>query len=114
MNVFVNKFEFFDAGETALHEVQYNFLNQNLRRRRSRSDANTETLVEPVRLDFSRGCNQVRGYAGALRNLNQAIRIGAVLSANDKNQIGLFRKNLDSRLTILCRVTDVGTWRTND
>ncbi len=94
-------------GETLLLQESYRLLHQNLGRGSSCGKTDGVHVVQPLRLDGAIVLDEVRVRAQVARDLDQPVRVGAVVGAHDQQQIALGGNVFHRRLAVLRRVTNV-------
>src|SRR5262245_18354325 len=81
--------------------------HHDFRRRSTSCNANNLHVMQPLSLDFTAIGDQVGGNARFDTNLTKAVRIRAVLCANNKNNIDQLGQFEQGCLAVLCRIADI-------
>jgi hypothetical protein len=88
-----------------------NVFHQHLGSRGAGRKPHNPNALEPRRVHLAAVCDKVARHPGLFGNFAQAIGVGAVLGANDQNEIGDADKVAHRALPVLRGVADVPRFR---
>src|SRR5204862_5348021 len=100
-DVLLKRRTLFDVDAKLVIEELEAGIDQVLRRASSGGDGRDFDFAEPRQIDVSRAIDQIRRHTVLRGNLLQTVAVGAVLAANDEDQLNLRQNRLQRLLPVL-------------